>query len=261
MLPDEFFKNTPIGVPIRLRHPGCTDQNKDRALVVTRFESGWKWFCHRCRQGGIKSLHSLSPSRIVKFTTPDTKTQLVNSEVRLPCDYTTHIPPEGLAWLYKYDITDEEIAYYDFGWSPSQSRVILPTYQFGTLVFWIGRLIGQPTRYNPKYSSVAANRRDIYFTANFPGSNNVAIVEDILSALRVGRFTTAIALISVHIPDDLICKLSKSYKRIIVWLDPDKHKKMLSVARRQQALGHNVTFRITDQDPKCYSDEVIEAIL
>lgn len=259
MIPEEYFRNTEINMPVRYRHPGCTDPSKDKALVVTRTHSGWKWFCHRCRMGGVKPIDSLSPSRLVKFTN-DQKVKVFEKvdEVRLPRDFTEKIPPEGLAWLYSYGITDEEISQYSIGYSKLLSRVILPTYMYGELVFWIGRLIGEPSKTNPKYSSVAVSRKDIYFTAENRFSRDVVIVEDNLSAIKVGRIATAIALISVHVPDGLVFHLARHYARIVLWLDPDKHKKMIRLCRRYQANGINVIFIASRQDPKYYSDEVIE---
>ena len=44
----------------------------------------------------------------------------------LPNDFTSTIPEKGLAWLNKYDITEQEISKYGIGYSNRYNRVVIP---------------------------------------------------------------------------------------------------------------------------------------
>lgn len=259
-LPEEYFVNSPFGVPQRFRHPGCTPLYKDAGLVVTRYEDGWVWFCHRCRQGGRKRLNSLAPSRLLSFLQSTNLISKGPADVCLPKDYTVDIPPAGLAWLYQYEINDAEILRYDIGYSPASHRVIFPVYQDGKLVFWIGRLVGQkPTAENPKYFSPVP-KKDIYFTIDRDGPV-VAIVEDIISAIKVARVCAVVAVIAAYVPDQLVFSLLKNYQTVALWLDYDKTQKMFKVVMRQQMLGHDIFMVPTFKDPKCFPDNEIKSLI
>lgn len=259
-IPEEYFSNSPFGVPQRFRHPGCTPLHKDAGLVVTRYSDGWVWFCHRCRKGGRKRLNSLAPSRLLSFLQAASLVDKINAEVQLPRDYSTEIPPAGLAWLYQYDITEAEILKYDIGYSPASHRVIFPVYNNGKLVFWIGRLVGQqPTNENPKYFS-PISKKDIYFTVDRTGPT-VAIVEDIISAIKVARVCAVVAVIAAYVPDQLVFSLLKNYQTVALWLDYDKTQKMFGVVMRQQMLGHDIFMVPTCRDPKCFSDKEIKQLI
>ena len=62
------------------------------------------------------------------------------------------------------------------------------------------------------------------------------------------------ALLSTHIPEDLVLELSKKYQTIFFWLDPDKRMKIVATARRYRAFGINARGILTDKDPKYYAD-------
>ena len=260
MIPEEYFTNSIFGVPQRFRHPGCTPLHKDAGLVVTRYPDGWVWYCHRCRKGGRKKLNSLAPSRLLSFLQATSLVDKNSSVIQLPRDYTIEIPPAGLAWLYQYHITEAEILRYDIGYSPASHRVIFPVYHDGKLVFWIGRLVGQqPTAENPKYFSPLP-KKDIYFTVDRTGPV-VAIVEDIVSAIKVARVCAVVAVIAAYVPDKLVFSLLDNYQTVALWLDYDKTQKMFQVVMRQQMLGHDIFLVPTFKDPKFFPDEEINRLI
>lgn len=263
-IPDEWFDpKAPLGRGKRYRHPDCCE-GKDRALVITRTEKGWLWKCHRCQDTGFKPAKGLPPGQWLewkKASLEEKRTQKVQ-DLQLPPDFTTEIPAEGLAWLFKADLSEAEIKEHGFGWSPVLKRVIMPVYMDGQLVYWQGRNVGEVTPERPKYMNVFQRGRDkIYFEIRGDTEGSVVLVEDILSAIKVGRFNDAIALLYAYVPDDLIWELSEIYNHVLLWLDPDKWDRMLKRVSRYRSFGINVTTARVGKDPKNFDDDRIEEIL
>ena len=254
----ELFDPTAVvGEGRRFQHD-CT-QKRDKSLVITRTRDGWAWYCHRCRQGGIRDLSGRSPKDVAQFMKSlDVQPTKIVQQMRLPLDYTKEIPAAGLAYLYMRGLTDGDIKKWKIGYSVKYNRVIFPVYEGRDLIYFQGRTTLQVTRDNPKWMNVyQAGRRDVYFIANQMFSHAVVLVEDIISAIRVSHVSDTYALLSTHIPEDLVLELSKKYYTIFFWLDPDKRMKTVATARRYRAFGINVRGILTDKDPKYYTDKQI----
>lgn len=266
MIPDEFFDPAaPLYEGQRFIHPNCCE-GKDRALVVTRTPQGWKWYCHRCKKYGKKPVKSLSPKEYqIWQQNVQIKPVSVDVQIELPVDYTRDIksfPPDALAWLMKYGIEGHEVITYKIGYSPYLDRVILPVYENGELLYWQGRYLKMPTLDNPKYMNVFKKARGgIYFKRCDYGGPDVALVEDYLSAIKVGRQVDAYALLYAYLPDGLILELSAMYDRIWLWLDLDKRGKVVQHINRYRSFGINTRLVPSDKDPKAYSDREIEQYL
>jgi DNA primase len=267
MIDDKFFSmDMQQHRGYRFEHDCPTGAGRDRPLVVTRIDTGWKWFCHRCGEKGVKWAKGLSPKEWLKFNKArEVQENSVVSKVHWPHGMTSEIPAVGLAWLYKYGITDTDIDTFGIGYSTTLNRVVLPVHDDnGELVYYQARNLGEVTDKSPKYMNVKArNRTDIYFKISNPdmAQEQVVIVEDILSAIRVGKQFDSRGLLNAYIPDDLIFALAKVYPETILWLDPDKWDRMLNRTRRFRSLGLNVKMVRVNQDPKFYTDVEIGEIL
>lgn len=264
MIPEELFRlDAPLHVGYRHQHDCPVNPGKDRCLIITRVPRGWKYYCHRCGAKGVRYTDGLSPDQFLKWQESvkrDVKENNAVAKVELPHKFTTDIPAHGLAWLYKYDLHDPEIAYYNIGYSPLLDRVITPVYRDGQLVYWQGRNLGKITDTNPKYMNVKAmGRKDIYFEVSDRDNptDDVVLVEDVISTIRVGRHIDTFGLLYAYIPTTLIMYLFTQYDRVILWLDPDKLNRMVRQVNRFRSFGMNVVMIRADQDPKFYSDEEI----
>lgn len=263
MLPEEYRHHEPLGVEIRFDHIECGDTRQ--RLYVTRTSKGWKHHCHNCapRMSGFTfGDTNLSPVDTAREVKKLTENQVVRpSEIELPADFSSEIPPRGLAWLTRYGISAEEVTRFGLGYSRGMDRLILPVYQKDQLVFWQGRALGTITKENPKYINVRAGGRDVYFERDSTNRLLCCIVEDILSAIKVGRHTHTIALLGSYISDSLIRNLFKA-ETVRIWLDADKYTTALRYSTRISALAGIISQVIyTPNDPKEYSDEQIHEIL
>lgn len=182
--------------------------------------------------------------------------------MRLPSDYTTEIPLEGRLWLYSAGITESVWKEYNIGYSESMRRVVLPVYNdTGRLIWYQCRALLKGQK--PKYLQPRRGRDTVLFQSE-PIRRNVqelVIVEDILSAIRVGRFKPAVSLLGTKI-STAQCNILGRAKRVNIWLDNDSAGR--NGARRiRKAVGLITEVRITQSevDPKALNDNEIKELL
>ena len=260
---DQYFDpDAPVGVPIRYIHEGCAKRG-DKTLVVTRVETGWAFNCHRCGTQGFRDLTGFGGSTVAKFARATLAgVELVPEVLRLP---ERHPDPDPFVknyfetWLMKYGITKEEEEKNEI-FIDINSRLVIPVTKQGELIYWTSR--GSKSN-EPKWvNQRAAGRSDIYFIVassdSFIEPGNVIIVEDIISAIKVGRIYPTIALLGSYIDDKLIYELTKRYQRIIIWLDFDKRGYVIRKLKRFREFGFPTVGIFTQKDPKGYDMKIIK---
>jgi hypothetical protein len=197
----------------------------------------------------IRALDKLKEYQEVKCT-----------KLYMPDDFTPDIPDTGKVWLYKYGITEEEIREYKFGSYHNGSRLFLPVFDDDNLIYYQGRLlVGK----GPKYLNVrAAGAKNVFFkTIDKTNCSTLCITEDILSAIKVGRYVQGVALLGSYMPLSLT-QIIKGYGRVYLWLDPDKRKEAAKYAKQFSSLtGVSVIPLFTDKDPKEHDDIFIKKVL
>ncbi len=149
-------------------------------------------------------------------------------QVYLPADVTDEIPTMCWLWLKQYNITPQEATLWNFKWSPSYQRLIIPVYKDGELVYWQGRYFctapstpaartssctglaragTDKSKVIPKWLNVKSSRKDALFEAggSDDSSNVTVLVEDILSAIAVSRAGyCAKALLGCHLTETIL---------------------------------------------------------
>ena len=74
------------------------------------------------------SIASWAQPYINQYLTPEGDREITSKGIHLPKDFSKDIPSKAKHWLEKYNITDDEIDRFNFGWSESYQRLILPVY-------------------------------------------------------------------------------------------------------------------------------------
>lgn len=187
--------------------------------------------------------------------------------VRLPKDFTLDIPKEGRLWLLKASITPHSARQHGIGWTPEHQRVVIPVYAQTTspakLIFYQARAVlpGQ----QPKYLNPIVDKSTVLYScspSSAPLKNDVCVVtEDILSAIRVGKFIQTYSLLGTKVLPGHINTLTE-YKHVITWLDPDEAG-IIGARKVRKAVGilTNTSNIVTDVDPKNLSDKKIQEVL
>jgi hypothetical protein len=234
-------------------HEECPECGSADNLGV--WEDGHKW-CFGCHYYIPASALSIKNMEQAFESKQESKLE------SLPYDVTTNIPKEPYGWLKKYSLTNEEIVNNNLLWSSSAQMLIFPYYgdmdktheNSNEIIFWQGRYF--PTRKPKVYTGGDINHITI-LSSTGSNHNNIVVVEDPVSAIKVSRVVDCCPLFGSHLSMHKVTKLSRYYDNLILWLDQDKTKEMIKFAERYKFLFKNVKIVSTEKDPKEYSTEEI----
>lgn len=173
---------------------------------------------------------------------------MLSDEISL--NLTDDIPIEPKRWLLSYGITNEEISKYNIAWDANNQVLVLHY----TQNYWQGRCFGnQPT----KYLSKGIKPLTIYGKGA-----TIVCVEDILSAIKIARLEPdycATPLLGSSMPLETTQSLSEQFNKVLIWLDRDKAKDAIKIARNLKQRGVDSNVIISPKDPKEYTKgELIE---
>lgn len=276
------------GMTRRIIHKECSE-GKDAALSIIRKADGWWFYCFRCKElKGFIGDHIKSPEE-VKIMLENMKKEVpyeYQDVVYLPADciqmvdnIEDGIPTKAYRWCWDHRIMKEEMEAYSFKWSPSYNRVIIPIYEYGLmkgdvanllaqkLIGWIGREVDYRKKEErdkagiPKYLTKKSSEYDhIFFHAPNFKSDTYAIVEDVLSAIRISEamHCNAIALLTTYFPTRLMLKLRK--KKLLLWLDGDMKETMLGYQAKLSQFRIPSRCVFSTRDPKTYNDLAIRQL-
>jgi len=157
---------------------------------------------------------------------------------------TTDIPKEPMRWLLSYGITPNEINDFHIGWNDDTQLLVLVK----TPDYWQARTFG---KHKVKYMSNGIKPLTFYGDAD-----KIVCVEDILSAIKISRLSPdwcALPLLGSSMSEEVIQRLSGQFKSVVIWLDRDKAKDAIKIARNLKQRGFNSSVVISPLDPKEYS--------
>jgi len=219
------------------RCPQCAEQGNDKSGNNLAVYSDTHEYCFACgyyERGDIveKYKQQITLKTPSKFFTP---ALTFNSN--------------ALIYLKKFGLTDQEVEE-NYFWDDD-----------GFLVFNVGAF-QNARNFNdsfPKYITrgiIRGNEKIFYKSDNY-----VIIVEDSVSAIKVGRVCSSVAIHNSIIPLELLVRLSKQFSNLVIWLDPDKQKEMLHEANKAKIYFQKVNVIWTDKDPKEFTTKEITQIL
>ena len=275
IIDDNLDYSMTTGMSKRIREcPSCMGQGNSMAVQITRKSDGFLYHCFRCHKSGyVRDRNSASPQQMQEIIKNGSKKKVDNRPevVQLPYDFTEVLPPKGLVQLYDLSITDEDIKWFDIGWSQSHERIVVPVYRYLTssaggyakkLTGVLGRKLDEKEDTSNKPKWWTQRQRDIKHP-RFIGlpreilyDKQVVLVEDVFSAIRVsttGRL--AIGLLTTYLPFELYPVLQGWDVKI--WLDADAYSKSVKYLSALGSNGIKASTVYTTRDPKTYSNEEI----
>lgn len=262
----------------------------DASMMINHTSKGYTGYCFRCSPTEGAKFHPHGELSIKQIMERKAATQeLINNSVYLPKDFTLDIPDIGRVWLLKGGISQALATAYGIGYSPYYQRVIIPVLKDGELDAFIARSVtGERPKYiakmrNPENALFISDSKMSHTTPEYQEARNafdLVITEDVLSAIRVGRFTTSAALLGTSLSSSVLSQLEKSLRlrrtnalawwepqedsvRVAVWLDPDKagRRGASKIESRLSMVGWSVRRISSSADPKRLSDRDIAQIL
>ena len=214
-------------------------------------------YCFRC---GHSVRVDVPLSELFEAKMPMTSAQLLD----MPDDLSTAFPREPLTWIRKYGIQDLELQRNNVQWSPSTKRLYFPIYddeEGQTLIACESRNFSGD---GPKTIWKGQAKEDVIHIIGWPVRETLVLVEDILSAIKVGRTHATLCLFGSHVSDHLLWRLRKllePHLDLTMWLDSDKLGTSLKTAQRASGMGFTTRVIHTDLDPKAYPDHHIKEII
>lgn len=262
----ETAKQLPLGHKTRVDCPECGENTNTNAMMVSHSSKSYNGFCFACdhKPFEMKGKQTLEELTELKRINNESLQHTEGARCELPEDFTQDIPLEGRLWLYSNDITDKIKRKYNIGYSKRLRRVVMPVYDTkGDLIWFQCRALVKGQQ--PKYLQPSGDKGSVVFqskTEEDKGTKErVIVVEDIMSAIRVGEVANTISILGTKADTNQINTLSK-YSTVTTWLDSDKAGRNGSKTIRQ-AVGLLTDTKdiVTERDPKSYSEQQIEKIL
>ncbi|ASL24394.1 putative DNA primase [Alteromonas phage vB_AspP-H4/4] len=239
----------------------CPECHKESKLSVNHSHKEYWCNCYRCDFTDRRKKGKLSLAELAEIRRLNEEADKVELKLELPEDYTDEIPLEGRLWLYEASITESTRREYGIGYSEKYKRVVLPVYdRKGNLVWYQLRAVlsGQ----EPKYLQPSTGRDSIVFESiGREEDTSAVVVEDILSAIRVGRHKKCFSMLGTKATTTQAAKLME-YGHVTTWLDPDRAGRLGAYTIRQTlGLVTEVRNIVTSVDPKKLSDRQIKEAL
>ena len=190
------------------------------------------------------------------------------------CDFS----PTVLQWLYKYYVFDSLIKKYRIYYVPANElqteSLLFGVYNNSELVFW-------QQRFFPSKRFITGGDKNTPFLIMskkcMHNKDTIVLVEDFISAIRLGEHVNVLCLWGVHVNYVMSKLLQNLNMNILVWLDPDEAGQTAAqelVTKLTKTLGYWSVYRAfavreprtvsnleTEKQPKDYSDFELNLLL
>lgn len=228
----------------------CRDNGKDtRGDNLVHYADGG-YHCYSC------GLHKGTN----KPWLPSTKEELIDTTV-LPSDFSRGITEEAWKWLLQYGLSSRYWKPF-VGWSEKDSRLIFTVgypYKF-SIGRYISRVDHRHTR--SKWHTYGDSHKTTHVVGDYKQSKEIVLVEDIISAHKVGQITSCVPLFGTRIFDVCLPILRSIGLPITIWLDKDQEGTVQKKADNLALLtGLPVRYVFTDKDAKCLQLATIDRVL
>lgn len=205
-------------------------------------------YCFSCKTPTFPTTRE-NVERKIQAKTLATDSSTSPTTVIDPSFWTLKLPPVALAWLSKYGITANEIKENDIYWNTADSGLVF-------VIDWISNPDGKApsvtsTRYfisSQKYRTRGKKQdsKKIWGLRN----ERLILCEDVLSAIKIGRTSSAKALLGTSPNWSFLQSISPKYDRIDVWLDPDKRMDSIYISNTLKQFGIKSEPIFSKNDPK-----------
>lgn len=211
----------------------------------------------------IQQLEGLSRKHHEDFT--EDMERRMEQNLWFPKDAEKTIDAKALNWLAKYGIMRSEIVENEIQWSRGFGWLLFPMKDpNGKLLAWQARTDLVP----PTEKGVGANpnkskwwsRGNIHDIMHLIGDHDgpVVIVEDIVSAIKVGRYACCMPIFGSSLTVKQRVRMRGITKEVVIWLDPDKYKEANTMAGALALQGIQSKVIYSDADPKECTDKLIQ---
>lgn len=253
-------ETVPEGESRRFDH----DCGGGRTLLVSRTVEGTRAWCFRCNDGDSippprASLADVA-ARLARIRQEDEACTRVLSLPEPSVHDVDEWPVAARLWLYRCGLGRSEIGKLGAYWHVPTARVVLPVRnERGEVVYWQARAVDGR---KPKYLGSATDKQKVVAAYGTTGER-VVLVEDILSAFKVGLQFHSVSLLGTSMSNAVANHVAQLGGLACVWLDPDAPGQSAArvVRRRLSLMGVSVCTLFSPVDPKLLTHAQIAAVV
>lgn len=234
----------------------------DPSATISNGHKGVSFFCHRCGHKDWAFHADRSLAEIL--ATQEVLTDMSRRPPVMPRDAVTLAegPQAGWVWVLAGGLTPEDASgLYGMRWHEPSRRVLIPIHDAkGKLVAILGRGVHGE---RPKYRMIAG-KADSFFRTPLKPSRRTVAVEDVLSAIAVGRAgVNAVAVLGTAITPEHAAELARGADEVIGWFDGDAagFKAWERLRKRMRLHPVKCTRIQTEQDPKALHRQALRELL
>lgn len=259
---NEYMPHAPVSTGVvRINHiaPHCVGESK--SMSIERCENGdVRAKCFRCGAVGyqrldtsnVDSVRSQARQAVARDPSTEGEERGLGRTTRDPECW----PLVAYTWLFGWGLTKDEVRDHHISYDEDNGRLVLP-------IWWEGEKVGYQSRRlydkdkGPKY--VTRSKGGVGFMSTIPNNEpGIVIVEDIISAIKVGRVQRSIALLSTS-PSMRVKKFLSQHDKFWVWLDMDNPQVIRQALKLRKFLENFGEAKLihTIQDPKAYGEDEI----
>lgn len=225
--------------------PFCND--KEKSFSLTRTPVGLLYNCFRAKCGA-KGFVPLLPHEI--SAVPDKREftpKIFNLPLRNFSDEECH------KYFDKYELSSTLLRENGVKYDQTNHRVVLPInnidgYRWG----YVAKKLQGSEYSGPKAVAYFEQQRPKLaypkYIDSVPGW--VAVVEDILSAIKVSQIVESVALMGTSLNDDAAAELASRYHKLIILLDPGAEQQAIKIANKYRLYFNDVKICLLSADPK-----------
>lgn len=179
----------------------------------------------------------------------------------MPDDVSPDIPWVPMSWLQtECKFTIQDIISNKILWSDMYKWLIFPIEHEGMTLGFQARNFNEQKPY--KWYTKFKKKDLLKIYSKTEAIQFLVLVEDIVSAIRVGNIAPCAPIFGSTIADSLLMKIKKyPIKNLVIWLDEDKRKQALTYATRARQLGIHTKCISTLLDPKAHTNQQLKEIL
>ena len=251
---------------IRINHVSDDCSGESKSMYIERYSNGDIYaYCHRCSKLGRyrspylattprpKGHHTHSPSSIEAHS----RVEYFDRALEEWGDW----PTGPRRWLKQYGISEREVKDNGIRFNPDCNLLFFPLRGGSGTACTQSRNFGtNGARY---YTDIYPDSCPYHLVLN-SSRPNIVLVEDIVSAIKVGRFRDTCATLGTNPKDCCIAWLVKNYENFVIWYDDDNPHVKKSQRVLRNRLAQVGTARIVTgmgKDPKeCSEKEIKEAL-
>ena len=230
------------------------------SLSVTRTDQGLLYNCFRAScgaKGFISSMVGTIPPETKDIKRKQFKEHKFTKELE---QLTPHVLQ---MMLDQYELTEEELNGQGIKFYRAENRIFMPVFDYRSEQF--GGVAKSLTKGVRRFKTInyfdKESSRLSYPRGRDRRTGSICVVEDILSAIKVGRYVRSVALLGHTISIEQIKELRNQTDSLILMLDADVIHKALSLKKKFGFYFRNFSVIYMSNDPKDTPSEKLKELL